>query len=439
LTPTLLNPSVRVGGSCNVIVQGQSPGAGAPIDMCNIPATSPAAVGHAAHHAAESGPRLSHYDDTGMVKARAWSRYQDLERRALHGGERMVLDGATGSELTELPGIDWEGQWSGWPAHLTAPAAVETVHRSYVDSGADVVTTNTYCTNRHVMGTMCEQCSGRDIVLEANAVAVEVAQSASSSARERRVLVAGSMSNHAPSYVKVAAANAEEESSSCNPTATGGWPSEDVELRNYREQAAHLANSGVDLLLLEMVKDREHGDLIVEAASEVGIPVVIGFTLRLAEGGRQLTARDDDGLRVDEMIARWKGLPNVVGFAAMHCPAAEAEAMVTAIRQRWSGFLACYANRQRHSRGLVTSDSEAVYDDITPLEYAELANRWYAAGANLVGGCCGVGPAHIQAVSSVAKSTSTPVQDLPEKDGSRLHPRQQYYARTQPPYTVTFP
>jgi S-methylmethionine-dependent homocysteine/selenocysteine methylase len=38
--------------------------------------------------------------------------------------------------------------------------------------------------------------------------------------------------------------------------------------------------------------------------------------------------------------------------------------------------------------------------DLGPLDYLGWAERWRAAGANLIGGCCGIGPEHIQALSS---------------------------------------
>ena len=90
---------------------------------------------------------------------RAWREFANQDRL-------LVLDGATGSELTEVPGIDWASQWSGWPAQLSLPDAVKKVHRSYIEAGADVVTANTYCANRHVMGGLCKssESSGVDMV-----------------------------------------------------------------------------------------------------------------------------------------------------------------------------------------------------------------------------------------------------------------------------------
>ena len=38
--------------------------------------------------------------------------------------------------------------------------------------------------------------------------------------------------------------------------------------------------------------------------------------------------------------------------------------------------------------------------DVTPEAYLELARGWVAAGASLVGGCCGIGPEHISALSA---------------------------------------
>lgn len=363
-------------------------------------------------------------------QAAAWRAWVALEG----GRPRLVLDGATGSELTQLPDVDWSSQWSGWPAHLRLPGAVLAVHRAYVDAGADMITTNTYCTNRHVMRDCLSaapagcHCNGSfvavgpspsttnetttvstsglreigstgdndmgDLVARSNGLAVRLARQAAASAG-RPVLVAGSMSNHPPQYA--AATTNMEHTGPVNPTLLADWPSPEKELGNYREQAAALFEAGADVILLEMVKDRAHGDLLVAAASEVGLPVIVGLTPKIGGDG-QVTARDDDGLTLGAMVKRWGCYDNVVGFSVMHVSADDAEAMVAALAAEWAGFIACYPNRQRRAHGLVGEDAADAYDDISSDEFAAMADKWYKAGARLVGGCCGVGPAHIRGI-----------------------------------------
>eukprot|EP00191_Tetraselmis_sp_GSL018_P023515 CAMPEP_0177624562 /NCGR_PEP_ID=MMETSP0419_2-20121207/29558_1 /TAXON_ID=582737 /ORGANISM="Tetraselmis sp., Strain GSL018" /LENGTH=383 /DNA_ID=CAMNT_0019125301 /DNA_START=442 /DNA_END=1594 /DNA_ORIENTATION=+ len=329
-------------------------------------------------------------DTTTNLRAhRTWSTFES-------GGRLLILDGATGSELTAKPGIDWSAQWSGWPAQLHLPEALRSVHQSYVAAGADILTTNTYSANRHVMGNLCRTYKGLDMVREANLAAVSIAKEAASTSG-RPILVAGSMSNHAPSYVSTATS-----SPGLNPTLSGNWPPAEVERSNYREQASLLREAGVDLLLLEMVKDWVHGDLLVSAATEMGLPVIVGLTLRVSDDGA-VTARDDGSFHVAEMVERWGACPEVVGFAVMHCSAADAAAMVSAVAASWGGFIGCYPNRQLQSRGLVVPDDACAYDAISPEQFASLARNWIASGARMIGGCCGIGPGHIQAVAHLAE------------------------------------
>ena len=240
-------------------------------------------------------------------------------------------------------------------------------------------------------------------VRRANIRAVELVREAASEAG-RPVVVAGSMSNHPPHY----AANVVTAQQGLNPTLEGSWPSSaDQEMANYREQAGLLLEAGVDLILLEMVKDSVHGTMLATAASEVGLPVIVGLTLKtLDTWDMAFVARDDHSLSLERMVQAWHDLPNVVGFAIMHSSALEAEHMVAALRKCWPGFIACYPNRQRETHSLVLPDAVACYDEICPQEFAAMAQRWRRAGAHMVGGCCGVGPDHIRAVADAANPSS---------------------------------
>jgi methionine synthase I (cobalamin-dependent) len=354
----------------------------------------------------------------------AWAVFRALERR-FRRGELITLDGATGTELTKHSRVTGEEQWNGFPAQLFVPEAVGDVHKSYVDVGADVVTSNTYGTNRHVMGVgahthALQGHEHADVVYEANTVAVALARAAVDGTD---ALVAGSMSNHPPAItqthagIKLDFAADANELSCCGynnrnsdtptPTEAGHWPSADVELENYREQAHALAQAGVDCIFLEMVKDKTHGDLIVKAAVEVGLPVVIGLTMDVAECGRAY-ARDEKGFFIEEIVARWGHFENVVGFGAMHCNAMDVETQVRQIRAAVGegAFVTAYPNQ-----GFFVPPEWEVEQAYTTDEYAALAKVWHTAGANAVGGCCGIAPDLIAAVAEYARSVNAAVAD----------------------------
>ena len=63
--------------------------------------------------------------------------------------EIIVMDGAIGSEIARLGGAMDSAAWCG-VANKTHPDVVRQVHEEYIRAGADVVTANTFATNRHV-------------------------------------------------------------------------------------------------------------------------------------------------------------------------------------------------------------------------------------------------------------------------------------------------
>ena len=63
--------------------------------------------------------------------------------------------------------------------------------------------------------------------------------------------------------------------------------------------------------------------------------------------------------------------------------------------------IGAYANsfserKRTHAANALLSE---IRDDITPARYVEYVKTWVAAGATIIGGCCGIGPEHIQAIS----------------------------------------
>ena len=62
--------------------------------------------------------------------------------------------------------------------------------------------------------------------------------------------------------------------------------------------------------------------------------------------------------------------------------------------------LTCISNQLRMAG--VRADEYDANGIITPEAYLKHAKRWYAAGADIIGGCCGVGPAHMSLVAQYA-------------------------------------
>src|SRR3712207_5953676 len=118
----------------------------------------------------------------------------DLRQR-LEGGEVVVLDGAMGTEL-ERRGVPMDdAAWSA-SALITHPDTVREVHEDFVRAGADVITTNTFATARHVL----EPAGMGERFRELNTRAVALAQEARENAADGAVFLAGSISTFTARY-----------------------------------------------------------------------------------------------------------------------------------------------------------------------------------------------------------------------------------------------
>jgi S-methylmethionine-dependent homocysteine/selenocysteine methylase len=279
--------------------------------------------------------------------------------RRLAEGEVILIDGGTGTEL-EARGVPMNGAvWCG-VAVLDHADVVRATHEDYIRAGAEVVIANTFPSNRLAL----EPAGLGDRVAEINRRAVETARQARENAAERPVLVAGSLSPHDAKGVP-------------DPQ-----PDADTILAAFREQVAVQAEAGVDLFALEMIPDALYGRAATQAAVESGLPVWLGLTAWSGEGGWQ----HEDGIGgTAAELAR----PGVTAITAMHTDVEDIARSLEEIKQRWDGVIGAYA----HHGGW--EPPNWIFHEISPEDYAEAAVGWVAQGAQIIGGCCGIGPAHI--------------------------------------------
>jgi S-methylmethionine-dependent homocysteine/selenocysteine methylase len=284
----------------------------------------------------------------------------------LQQGQILLLDGATGTEL-EKRGVPMNSKaWSA-EAILTHPKIVQAVHEDYIRAGVDIITVNTFSTARHMLlpaGLMGQ-------FLHLNREAVKLAIHARENSATAPVAIAGSI---APTTF-------------CSDT-TKCYPPLSEALSWYVEQAELLAESGVDMLLIEMIEDIEQGSLAVQAACSTGLPVWLGFSCKRNDAGEiMLWERKQNLVEGVEAISRIGGS---VAFI-MHTEVSDATEAFTILKTCWQGTLGVYA----HS-GRFVMPTWQFNDIISPEEYAVEAGGWITEGASIIGGCCGIGPAHIR-------------------------------------------
>ncbi|MEN6435336.1 MAG: methionine synthase [Anaerolineaceae bacterium] len=292
----------------------------------------------------------------------------------------VVFDGAMGTSLQKmnLTPVHFGGEkTNGCNDYLviTYPHAVEKVHRSYLEAGADVIETCTFRSNRITLGEYGLSDQVLTINREAARLAKKVADSYSTETSQR--LVAGSMG---PSG-KLPSMN-DPELSNISFTELS-----DV----FREQAQGLLEGDVDLLLIETsqdileVKAAIRG--IFDAFQQTGISVPIQAQVTLDTTGRMLLGTDAPAVL---SILEGMGI-NVIGLNCSTGP----EQMREPIKYLGANAtipVSCIPNA-----GLpMNVDGQAVYP-MLPVPFAnELIEFVKEFKINVVGGCCGTTPEHIR-------------------------------------------
>ena len=286
----------------------------------------------------------------------------------LHAGEVVLMDGATGTELQRRGVPMNEIVWSG-AAVLSHPDEVRATHEDYIRAGARVIITNTFGSTRQMLGPA----GFGDQVETVYRGAVQLAQEARSNVGIDGVGIAGSISTEPPAFERDAFLAPAEE------------------LAAYREAATLLAESGVDLIALEMMVETVHSARAMRAAKETELPVWLGVSCRAGEDGA-LVSFDHAAVRfVDVLDTLLPMGPDVVNI--MHTPIDAVPEAIQLVQERWAGPIGVYPES-----GYFTKPHWNFVDIISPENLVAEADTWVQAGARLLGGCCGTGPEHITAL-----------------------------------------
>ena len=288
--------------------------------------------------------------------------------KKLLAGQTVLIDGATGTEL-EKRGVPMNSKAWTAEAVLSRPETVQAVHRDYIQAGAEVITVNSFSLAKHML--LPAGLSGQFRKL--NEAAVRLAQEARDQSSTVPVAIAGSI---APTTF-------------CLEPAKGYLQRAEA-LTGYMEQAEILCRAGVDLLIVEMISDVEQGCLAVEAACGTGLPVWLGFSCRRTEAGRLMLW--DRGHTLSEGVGAIAKVGGSVAFI-MHTDVSDATEAFGELKKSWPGPTGVYA----HS-GIFIMPNWQFNNVISPEEYALAVGVWIEMGATVIGGCCGIGPAHIGAL-----------------------------------------
>lgn len=313
----------------------------------------------------------------------------------------LVYDGAMGTSLQQqnLTAEHFGGeQYNGCNDYLVIsyPAAVEKVHRSFLEVGVDVLETDTFRSNRLTLGEygLAER-------------TIEINRAAASLARR----LADEYSQLKPRFVAGSIGPSGKLPSADDPDLSNMQFDALAEL--FREQASGLLQGGVDLIIIETsqdileVKAAIYG--VTQAFAETGIYLPIQAQITLDTSGRMLLGTD-----ANAAIAILEDLPiDVIGLNCSTGP----EHMREPIRILGEGTrlpVSCIPNA-----GLpLNVDGQAVYP-LEPELFAEALFEFVQRNqVSVVGGCCGTTPAHLKRL--VEKVAGQPHPPRPASGAPKL-------------------
>ncbi|MBU6324105.1 MAG: homocysteine S-methyltransferase family protein [Bacteroidetes bacterium] len=309
----------------------------------------------------------------------------------------MVIDGAMGTMIQKHK-LDEEAyrgaRFSDFPHPLkgnndllvlTQPEIISSIHRAFLDAGADILETNTFNANRISMADYHMEHLVRELNMEAVRLAKEVAEEYTAKNPEKPRYVAGAIgpTNRTASL-----------SPDVNNPGYRAVTFDDL-AEAYREQAEALADAGVDLFLVETVFDTLNCKAALFAINglkeERGLstPVMVSGTITDASG-RTLSGQTAEAFWISVSHA---GLLSI----GLNCAlgADQMRPYIEALSKNAWVYTTLYPNA-----GLPNEFGE--YDDSPEGMAAVMASYCKEGFVNVVGGCCGTTPEHIAAIAAEA-------------------------------------
>lgn len=273
--------------------------------------------------------------------------------------EVLTGDGAIGTMLY-AKGVGLESNFEH--LNLVRPALVRELAAEYAAAGAQLIETNTFGANYTKLSAIGLGHKVAEINLAGAAIAREAAEG-------RDIMVAGSVGP----LVQIKGDDRELTRTEMEAV--------------FRVQCNALAEGGVDLLLLETFSSLEQLEAALRAARGSGLPVSV--SMAFMEGGRSA-----DGTSVERFCGAMEAAgADIIGA---NCGAGPLELLkvIKRLAMLTDKPISAYAN----SGFPEYRDGRYIYR-ATPEYFAGMAAEMAAAGANLLGGCCGTTPEHIAAIA----------------------------------------
>lgn len=293
-----------------------------------------------------------------------------------------ILDGGMGRELKEIGAPFSQPLWSA-QALIEAPQFVTQAHQHFIDAGAELIITNSYACVPFHLGEQGFAEQGFELAELSGKLAQSVASAAKSP-----VAVAGAIPPPFGSY---------------RPDLFKAEQAKPIVQTLYDAQAPY-----VDLWIVETLCSLKEFNAIHDVLKESDKPCYYAFSLSDESGS---TAMLRSGQAVSDAIKL--AVQSDAAAVLFNCSVPEVmeQAIIDAkqvLRELDSSIeIGVYAN----NFAPISSEHEAndtlqCMRELSPEDYLVYAKLWYELGATIIGGCCGIGPKHIQALSEWKLSLS---------------------------------
>ena len=339
-------------------------------------------------------------------------RLEDIARERV-----LVLDGAMGTRIQrfQLTENDFHGyMFRSLPVmmlgnndvlNLTRPDVIEEIHRLYLQAGADIITTNTFSSQRISQADYQLENYCRSLALEGARLARKVADEFSTDEHPRWVAGSVGPTNKACSMSPDVA----------DPGARA--ITYDQLYEAYLEQIDALAEGGVDVLLIETIFDTLNAKAAIDAARQVSrqrqrpLPIMLSVTIS------DLAGRTLSGQTLDAFLASISSFD--ILSVGLNCSfgARQMKPFLQELAAKAPYLVSAYPNA-----GL--PNSMGLYDETAETMAPLMENLVDEQLVNIIGGCCGTDEhfIHLFAEAARGKTPRTPAKPTPYMQLSGLEP-----------------
>ena len=277
----------------------------------------------------------------------------------------LILDGAMGS-LIQQKGLSVDKNIWATKYNFTNPQLIINIHKSYIESGCDLISTNTFRTNPNAL--KFSQYSNSETVKNTVELAKRAVKEYDFQNDKRAIMIAG--------------VNAPAEDCYQKDVTISKYSIEE----NHKQHISMLYEFGADIILNETQSHFDEIKFISKFCSQNKIPFIISIFVT-----EQLNILSGESLK-DTLTMIKKYSPNLISFNCISQKIFYKILSEIDLSFNWGFYLNC-------GSGELTDKN--ISCGLSPLEYSEIVKYSLKFNPKLIGACCGSNPHHISKIKNL--------------------------------------